>query len=1290
MKKTSIKSKLSRVLSVLLAILLVAGLPLSTFATTDEHTYTQADLDAATVSLADAQSNETGAGKAYEDANAELTRLNTVATDAEEAVPADLQSLLAAQTAAIEGAQGTIATLEADKAAALEADPQADVSAIDASIAEQNTAIANANGETERLNGLSAAATQARENADAQQTVVNDAKTAWDEEIAAAQAKVNEITAALAATPAPTDITEYTVTFEANGTSTQVQTIDGKVPTGSIADPAAPEGQQFDGWFIGETPFVLGETEVTAATTVVAQFSDQTAEQGAVVTFSYGINSTKTKEVTATSGGVLPQDQVPTTAEANGPIDYSDARAFVGWYDGDTKVDVTTATFNENTTLTAKYENVVDISYVINTFGHFPDGSEGVIYTITTKFNPNILELNLDLFHQYMSYFEPSATNPLEYTYRRTVRTPVNSTVTIFYTVPNTNGYSTYQTSLPIKIETQGEKVMYTFTYEDMDGNTATFEAERGSSTWYASSPLASFLDPTTAASQGKEPTMSSDGERVFLGWKTNVTTNSDTMLFWSVGQMSNLAANTEDARFVPVFGYPITFEYETFSLVDGSSFIHERTGETTTETTYTGYNSQQDSLVFPVNAMPTVPSSVRENPDTGLTPYAYEWKDESGKVWTTEELSIYAGFSGPMTLTATVLERGDVEPSEYNHEYPLYQIYDGTTELAVTEDYIIRQFSTIGGADLKNALNNGTLDITLNADDVAALDAMNIVEVQRRDGSTEQITLASDLADPIPVRFSYTGETSSGKQLSGTGVVNALMMPQALSQYRADSHYVAAGDNVLLQAQPAQHETGVGLSYVNGIPVGLPVSSTLRDMYSQANFTIFPYETNQDATGQIATALTPIDSEAMMGLQPAPAGTDYYQGDHLQLTIDPPSDAKNYILLPLQSVSAFDVVDYEGFEMTQVYNGEGVTIESNDERFPERSSSLSEHTLTFLNSNTSPADVGTHEVLFKMLASGSTAASSEIGAKSVNITITQRPITISGRDLNVATPANDDYDVEQQNGDRGLVSGHTVTNVTLPVSDLSYLPATATILDADGRDVTANYNINYEPGTLVDQEDDTDDTSEPVVPPTDPTTPDVDDGTDGPITDTTPAPVAPAPVAVAPIVAPVVAPAVPAALVLDLPDAEIPLAAAAEDVEISIGDTTIPLADFGGSWSLVDLLLTVVTSLMSISLLITYFVNKKAKEEDENETEYAKANSEEEEDNTRLKRKGGFRVFSIIPMLGAIILFILTQDLTLPMTLVDTWTIFFAVIALIQTLTMILSRKKRVEDEDEEAEAQA
>ncbi len=501
----------------------------------------------------------------------------------------------------------------------------------------------------------------------------------------------------------------------------------------------------------------------------------------------------------------------------------------------------------------------------------------------------------------------------------------------------------------------------------------------------------------------------------------------------------------------------------------------------------------------------------------------------------------------------------------------------------------------------------------------------MNIVDVRRSDSSNGQIITLSDMAAPISVRFSVTAVTTSGKVVEENGVVNATMLPQPLLQYRADSHYTAAGDATLIQVQPAQHETGVGLSYVNGIPVGTPISSALSNLYSQGNFTTFPYAANQDATGQVSTAIVPLDAEAMMAMTPAPTGTDYYQGDHTELVITLPSSEKNYILLPSASRSAFDVVNYDGFDTTKVYDGESVTIESNDARFPERSSALDEHSLTFLNSNTTSANVGAYEMLFKMLAEGSTAGSSAVGAKTVNVEITQRPIVISGLDLNVSVPAINDYTVEQLGQDRGLLAGHTVVGVDLNVAGLTYLPANATILDASGNDVTANYAISYEPGTLV------------VTTPDGGTTP--DDGTtpDGGTTTTTPATTTPA---TATPVAPVT-PAEPAAM--DIPEADAPLAAApGADETVEIEETDVPLAGFGGAWSLLDLILTVVTGLMSVCLLITYFKNKKKDEEEEDEKTKAKAmKSENEEDESRLKRKGMYRVFSIVPMLGAITLFL-------------------------------------------------
>ncbi len=113
-----------------------------------------------------------------------------------------------------------------------------------------------------------------------------------------------------------------------------------------------------------------------------------------------------------------------------------------------------------------------------------------------------------------------------------------------------------------------------------------------------------------------------------------------------------------------------------------------------------------------------------------------------------------------------------------------------------------------------------------------------------------------------------------------------------------------------------------------------------------------------------------------------------------------------------------------------------------------------------------------------------------------------------------------------------------------------------------------------------------------------------------------------------------------------------------------------VPLAEGAAAWSLLDLILTVVTGLMSVMLLVTYFSNKREEEE-------------LEEEGHEVKKKGQLRILSLIPAIGAILLFIFTQDMTQPMIIVDEWTIVFAAIALIQGAIMFFSRKKVEEDDD-------
>ena len=86
-----------------------------------------------------------------------------------------------------------------------------------------------------------------------------------------------------------------------------------------------------------------------------------------------------------------------------------------------------------------------------------------------------------------------------------------------------------------------------------------------------------------------------------------------------------------------------------------------------------------------------------------------------------------------------------------------------------------------------------------------------------------------------------------------------------------------------------------------------------------------------------------------------------------------------------------------------------------------------------------------------------------------------------------------------------------------------------------------------------------------------------------------------------------------------------------------------------------------------SLILLITFFTGKKKDETDEQ----IAANEE-----NSLNRKGGMRALSVLVAVVAVVAFFLTENITLPMALVDKWTLLMLVIAIIDTAIMFLSKK--------------
>ena len=120
------------------------------------------------------------------------------------------------------------------------------------------------------------------------------------------------------------------------------------------------------------------------------------------------------------------------------------------------------------------------------------------------------------------------------------------------------------------------------------------------------------------------------------------------------------------------------------------------------------------------------------------------------------------------------------------------------------------------------------------------------------------------------------------------------------------------------------------------------------------------------------------------------------------------------------------------------------------------------------------------------------------------------------------------------------------------------------------------------------------------------------------------------------------------------------------------IGNTDTPLAA-SGYWALINLLSAIATAILSVLMLIRYFGRR----------------SEEDEvigEEVDVQRKGKLRIASIIPAIGAIIAFILTEDMSLPMAMTDKWTVLMIVILIVQALVAVFANVRGSEEEKAEA----
>ena len=247
-----------------------------------------------------------------------------------------------------------------------------------------------------------------------------------------------------------------------------------------------------------------------------------------------------------------------------------------------------------------------------------------------------------------------------------------------------------------------------------------------------------------------------------------------------------------------------------------------------------------------------------------------------------------------------------------------------------------------------------------------------------------------------------------------------------------------------------------------------------------------------------------------------------------------------------------------------------------------------------------------------------------------------------------------------------GFIEGEGATfNVTGSITDVGSTNNAFTYAMNEGTNAD-NYNVTVVEGTLTVSE-------QPVVPtPVTPTTP----------SNNTPARTNNVPARV--VTNPTTTTPAPEATV-EPEKAETTPAPTAKPEKIK--EEATPQAAPKGHWALINL----IAAMLSVVLAVVALLAKHAKDEDEDDEDkddQVVANENEDDDENESTRHRRWKVIATIDAILAVVVFILTENISLPMVLVDKWTLLMVLFGLISIVSTYFARKWHEEDEDEDEES--
>ncbi|MBR2753012.1 MAG: hypothetical protein IKE02_04745, partial [Lachnospiraceae bacterium] len=138
---------------------------------------------------------------------------------------------------------------------------------------------------------------------------------------------------------------------------------------------------------------------------------------------------------------------------------------------------------------------------------------------------------------------------------------------------------------------------------------------------------------------------------------------------------------------------------------------------------------------------------------------------------------------------------------------------------------------------------------------------------------------------------------------------------------------------------------------------------------------------------------------------------------------------------------------------------------------------------------------------------------------------------------------------------------------------------------------------------------------------------------------------------------------------------------------QATIDDGKAPKAEPETFWALINLLCAIATCLISVLLLAFYFIKRKADEDEQKENSNSRASFMDDQEEAKRHNKLGMRLLGLIPAIGSVVAFILTEDMSAKMQMVDKWTLMMVIILAIEVALAVFSKKTTDDGEEEQGQ---